>query len=49
MGDIVPNKEEKDVMCGGGSGDWVLWMSKGIGIFPRITEGNSKFLGRDQS
>ena len=34
----VPTKEEKDIMCGRGGGDWVLWGYKGGGIFPCITE-----------
>ena len=42
------NKEEKSIMCGGGSGDWVLRRSKGRGIFPHITEGNAEVLGRYQ-
>ena len=40
----APNKEEKYIMCVGGSGDWVLWRSKGRGSFPHITEGDSEVL-----
>ena len=31
MGRIGQTKEEKDIMCGGGGGDWVMWRSKGRG------------------
>ena len=38
MGSIVPSKENKDIMCGGDGGNWILWRPKGGGIFPLITE-----------
>ena len=38
-------QEEEDIMCGGGSGYWVLWNFKGRGSFPHVTKGDAEVLG----
>ena len=43
VGSSVPSKETKDIVCGGGSGNWIMWRPKGRGSFPLITEGVIKF------
>ena len=50
MGRIVgrsrPSNEKKDIVCGGGGGDWILWRPKGRVSLYLITEGGAQVLGR---
>ena len=36
-----PSKENKDIVCGVGGGDYILWRPKGRGIISLITEGDN--------
>ena len=41
VGRSRPSKEKKDIMYGGGSGNWILWRPKGGGSFTLIIEGDA--------
>ena len=39
--------KKKDIMCGGGVDDWIMWWYKERESFHYITEGDDEVLGRD--